>query len=156
MSVEQELKLENEGKQRRKLVNEMQIVFEAKPENEGFARTAVAAFVAPLNPTMDELADVKTAVSEAVTNCVIHGYEMQGGKIFLDAAIWDRILVVSVTDEGCGIADIEKAREPMFTTRPEWERSGMGFSFMEAFMDAVEVESSPGRGTRVLMQKEIR
>ncbi len=138
------------------LVNEMQIVFEAKSENEGFARTAVAAFIAPLNPTMDELADVKTAVSEAVTNCVIHGYEMGPGKIFLDAAIWDRILVVAVTDEGKGIADIEKAMEPMFTTKPELERSGMGFSFMEAFMDEVEVESSPGRGTRVVMQKEIR
>lgn len=138
------------------LVNEMQIVFDAKSENEGFARTAVAAFIAPLNPTMDELADVKTAVSEAVTNCVIHGYEMRPGKIFLDAAIWDRILVVSVTDEGKGIPDIEKAMEPMFTTKPELERSGMGFSFMEAFMDEIQVESAPGRGTRVVMQKEIR
>ncbi len=154
--MDQELKMENEGTHKRKLVNEMQIVFEAKPENEGFARTAVAAFIVPLNPTMDELADIKTAVSEAVTNCVIHGYEMEGGKIFLDAAIWDRMLVVAVTDEGRGIADIEKAREPMFTTKPEWERSGMGFSFMEAFMDEVKVESSPGRGTRVVMQKEIR
>lgn len=138
------------------LVNEMQIVFDAKSENEGFARTAVAAFITPLNPTMDELADVKTAVSEAVTNCIIHGYEMEEGKIFLDAAIWDRILVVAITDEGKGIPDIEKAMEPMFTTKPELERSGMGFSFMEAFMDEVEVESSPGRGTRVVMQKEIR
>ena len=138
------------------LVNEMQIVFDAKSENEGFARTAVAAFITPLNPTMDELADVKTAVSEAVTKCIIHGYEMEEGKIFLDAAIWDRILVVAITDEGKGIPDIEKAMEPMFTTKPELERSGMGFSFMEAFMDEVEVESSPGRGTRVVMQKEIR
>jgi len=154
--VEQGYKTENDRTDKRKLVNEMQIVFEAKPENEGFARTAVAAFVASLNPTMDELADIKTAVSEAVTNCVIHGYELEGGKIFLDAAIWDRTLVVAVTDEGRGIADVEKAREPMFTTKPEWERSGMGFSFMEAFMDEIEVASSPGRGTRIVMQKEIR
>lgn len=136
--------------------NEMQIVFDARPENESFARTAVAAFVSCLNPTIDELADIKTAVSEAVTNCVIHGYNMGEGKIFLDAALWGRILMVSVTDEGVGIPDVEKAMEPMYTTRPELERSGMGFSFMEAFMDAIEVESIPGKGTRVLMQKEIR
>ncbi len=154
--MEQELCMGDERKPGRTLVNEMQIVFESKPENEAFARTAVAAFVAPLNPTMDELADIKTAVSEAVTNCVSHGYEMGPGKIFLDAALWDRDLVVAITDEGRGIADISKAREPMFTTKPELERSGMGFSFMEAFMDALEVESSPGRGTRVVMQKEIR
>ena len=138
-------KPETAGAKKPTLVNEMQIVFDAKSENEGFARTAVAAFLAPLNPTIDELADVKTAVSEAVTNCVIHGYEMGPGKIFLDAAIWDRILVVAITDEGRGIADIEKAMEPMFTTKPELERSGMGFSFMEAFMDSLEVESEPGR-----------
>ena len=147
---------ENSKKTRHTLMNEMQIVFDSKSENEGFARMAVAAFVSPLNPTIDELADIKTAVSEAVTNCVIHGYDLGPGKIFLDAAIWDRILVVAVTDEGKGIPDIDKAMEPMFTTRPELERSGMGFSFMEAFMDEVEVESAPGRGTRVIMQKEIR
>lgn len=154
--MEQEIRAEHDIMPKKKLVNEMQIVFEAKSENEGFARTAVAAFVAPLNPALDELADIKTAVSEAVTNCVIHGYELGPGKIFLNAAIWERTLVVAVTDEGRGIADIKKAMEPMFTTRPELERSGMGFSFMEAFMDAVEVESAPGRGTRVVMQKEIR
>lgn len=142
--------------QEKELRNEMQIVFDSKSENEGFARTAVAAFISPLNPTIDELADIKTAVSEAVTNCVIHGYNLGRGKIFLDAAIWGRTLVVAITDEGCGIADVEKAMEPMYTTRPELERSGMGFSFMEAFMDAMEVESAPGRGTRVVMQKEIR
>lgn len=146
----------NDTSQIKQLRNEMQIVFDSRSENEGFARTAVAAFVSPLNPTLDELADIKTAVSEAVTNCVIHGYELGPGKIFLDAALWDRTLVVAVTDEGKGIPDIEKAMEPMYTTRPELERSGMGFSFMEAFMDAVEVESAPGRGTRVVMQKEIR
>ncbi|MCC8081678.1 MAG: anti-sigma F factor [Lachnospiraceae bacterium] len=154
--MDREILRENDAEQKKRLVNEMQIVFESKSENEGFARTAVASFIMPLDPTIDDLADIKTAVSEAVTNCVIHGYEMGPGKIFLDAAVWDRTLVVSVTDEGRGIADIDKAMEPMYTTKPELERSGMGFSFMEAFMDAVEVESAPGRGTRVVMQKAIR
>ena len=153
--MDQEIRSENDTVQGRQLVNEMQIVFDSRSENEGFARTAVASFVMPLDPTIDELADIKTAVSEAVTNCIIHGYEMGPGKIFLDAAIWDRTLVVSITDEGRGIADIEKAMEPMFTTKRELERSGMGFSFMEAFMDALEVDSVPGRGTRVVMEKEI-
>ncbi len=136
--------------------NEMQIVFDSRSENEGFARTAVAAFVSSLNPTVDELADVKTAVSEAVTNCIIHGYNLGPGKIFLEASLYGRTLFVAVTDEGKGIPDIQKAMEPLFTTRPELERSGMGFSFMEAFMDTVEVESGPGKGTRVIMRKEIR
>lgn len=136
--------------------NEMQIVFDSKSENEGFARTAVAAFVSSLNPTVDELADIKTAVSEAVTNCIIHGYNLGRGKIFLEASLCGRMLLVTVTDEGKGIPDIQKAMEPLFTTRPELERSGMGFSFMEAFMDTVEVESGPGKGTRVIMRKEIR
>lgn len=136
--------------------NEMQIVFDSRSENEGFARTAVAAFISSLNPTVDELADIKTAVSEAVTNCIIHGYNLGPGKIFLEASLCGRTLLVTVTDEGKGIPDIQKAMEPLFTTRPELERSGMGFSFMEAFMDTVEVESSPGKGTRVIMRKEIR
>ncbi len=146
---------EYETKKAADITNEMQIVFDSKSENEGFARTAVAGFVSCLNPTVDELADIKTAVSEAVTNCIIHGYNLGPGKIFLDAALSGRTFFVSVTDEGRGIADIKKAMEPLFTTRPELERSGMGFSFMEAFMDAVEVESSPGKGTRVIMRKEI-
>lgn len=136
-------------------VNEMQIVFDSRSENEGFARMAVAAFVSYLNPTVDELADIKTAVSEAVTNCIIHGYEQREGKILLECAICERTLHVAVTDEGCGIRDIKKAMEPMFTTKPELERSGMGFSFMEAFMDDVEVESTPGKGTTVVMSRQI-
>ena len=135
--------------------NEMQIVFDSRSENEGFARMAVAAFVSCLNPTVDELADVKTAVSEAVTNCIIHGYELQTGKIFLECSISGRNITVSVTDEGCGILDIGQAMKPLFTTKPELERSGMGFSFMEAFMDTVEVESAPGRGTRVVMSRRV-
>ena len=136
--------------------NWMQIAFAAQSENEGFARTAVAAFVSCLDPTIDELADIKTAVSEAVTNCIIHGYNLKGGTIWLEASLSGRTLYVAVTDEGRGIRDIKQALEPLFTTRPDLERSGMGFSFMEAFRDVVEVESSPGKGTRVVMKKEIR
>ena len=136
--------------------NWMQISFSAQSENEGFARMAVAAFVSYLNPTIDELADIKTAVSEAVTNCIIHGYNLRGGTVWLEAAIYERRLQVAITDKGRGIADIQKAREPLFTTRPDLERSGMGFSFMEAFMDTVEVESARGKGTRVIMSREIR
>lgn len=135
--------------------NEMQIVFDSKSENEGFARVAVAAFISFLNPTMDELADIKTAVSEAVTNCIIHGYQQRVGKIFLEGTIVDRQLTVSITDEGVGIPNINQAMEPLFTTRPELERSGMGFSFMEAFMDKVTVYSSPGKGTRVVMVRAL-
>lgn len=135
--------------------NEMQIVFDARSENEGFARVAVAAFVSPLDPTMDELADIKTAVSEAVTNCIIHGYQQKEGKIFLECAIENNQVMVSITDEGVGIPDIRQAMEPLFTTKPELERSGMGFAFMEAFMDDVQVYSSPGKGTRVVMCRKI-
>ena len=135
--------------------NEMQIVFDARSENEGFARVAVAAFVSPLDPTMDELADIKTAVSEAVTNCIIHGYQQKQGKIFLECALKDHQVMVSITDEGVGIPDIRQAMEPLFTTKPELERSGMGFAFMEAFMDDVQVYSSPGKGTRVVMYRKI-
>ena len=137
------------------LLNEMQIVFDAKSENEGFARVAVAAFVSCLDPTLDELADIKTAVSEAVTNCIIHGYQQRPGKIFLEAVIEEQKLTVSITDEGIGIPDIDLAREPLYTTKPELERSGMGFSFMEAFMDDVQVYSSPRKGTRVVMSRVI-
>ncbi len=135
--------------------NEMQIVFDARSENEGFARVAVAAFVSPLDPTMDELADIKTAVSEAVTNCIIHGYQQKEGKIFLECAIENNQVMVSITDEGVGIPDIRQAMEPLFTTKPGLERSGMGFAFMEAFMDDVQVYSSPGKGTRVVMCRKI-
>ena len=136
--------------------NWMQITFAAKSENEGFARTAVAAFVSSLDPTIEELADIKTAVSEAVTNCIIHGYNQRGGTIWMEGTLTGRKLRVSITDEGRGIKDIKQALEPLFTTRPDLERSGMGFSFMEAFMDTVEVESAPGKGTRVYMEKDIR
>lgn len=137
------------------LKNEMKMEFQALSSNEGFARVAVGAFVAELNPTVDELADIKTAVSEAVTNCIIHGYEQKEGTIWIQCSIEDRGMEISITDTGKGIRDVEQAREPLFTTKPELERSGMGFAFMEAFMDEVEVISKPGQGTCVTMRKII-
>lgn len=136
----------------------MKLEFEARSENEEFARVVTAVFMSLLNPTLEEIDDVKTAVSEAVTNAVIHGYQGQEGKICLELSAEDgekRRLSVSVKDQGVGIADINQAMEPMFTTDPSGERSGMGFSFMEAFMDQVNVESEPGRGTSVFMIKYI-
>ena len=136
----------------------MKLEFVARSENEEFARVVTAIFMSRLNPTLEEIDDVKTAVSEAVTNAVIHGYRGQEGKICLELSAEDgekRRLSVSVKDQGVGIADINQAMEPMFTTDLSGERSGMGFSFMEAFMDQVNVESEPGRGTSVFMIKYI-
>jgi len=135
--------------------NEMKMEFLASSSNEGFARVTVGAFVAELNPTVDELADIKTAVSEAVTNCIIHGYEQKEGSIWIQCATEGQQVEISVVDTGRGIRDIEQAREPLFTTKPELERSGMGFAFMEAFMDEVEVISEPGKGTCITMRKTI-
>ncbi len=135
--------------------NEMKMEFQAISSNEGFARVAVGAFIAELNPTVDELADIKTAVSEAVTNCIIHGYEQKEGSIWIQCVIEGSRVEISVTDTGRGIRDIEQAKEPLFTTKPELERSGMGFAFMEAFMDELEVFSKPGEGTCVIMRKNI-
>ena len=162
--------------------NEMEIIFDALSDNEGFARTAVAAFIAHLNPTLEEMADIKTAVSEAVTNSIIHGYEnlygygrpgreagvcseetgparpgrrANPGKVHLRCALENEILHIEVADSGKGIEDVERAMEPLYTSKPELERSGMGFAFMEAFMDDLEVESAPGQGTKVRMIKKI-
>lgn len=152
--------------------NEMELLFDARSTNEGLARVAVAAFVAHLNPTLEELSDIKTAVSEAVTNAIIHGYgNIQGysrhgevrpsgggyvpGKVRLACKLTDGILDVTVEDQGKGIEDISKAMEPLYTTMPELDRSGMGFAFMEAFMDHLEVESTLGKGTRILMRKKM-
>lgn len=137
------------------LKNEMKMEFPAASSYEGFARVTVGAFVAGLNPTVDELADIKTAVSEAVTNCIIHGYEQKEGRIWIQCSIHANQVEISVMDVGRGISDIAQARAPMFTTKPELERSGMGFAFMEAFMDAVEVVSEPRKGTCVTMRKTI-
>lgn len=136
--------------------NEMVVEFDSKSQNESFARTVVAAFVTELDPTMEELADIKTAVSEAVTNCIIHGYENKEGKIVMKCKLEDNKLTIIVTDKGAGIADIKKAMEPLYTSRPDLERSGMGFAFMETFMDSIEVESKVKEGTTVTMHKEIR
>ncbi len=134
---------------------EMKMEFTSQSENEGFARVAVGAFIAGLNPTVDELADIKTAVSEAVTNAIIHGYDQKEGRIWITCQVAEQDVEICVIDNGRGIADIDKAREPLFTTRPELERSGMGFTFMEAFMDEVWVASGIGQGTRVTMKKKI-
>ena len=136
--------------------NEMTIIFDSRPTNEALARVAVASFCTQLNPTLEEVSDLKTAVSEAVTNCIIHGYEGEVHKIQVDCRLSRQELTVDVIDHGVGIADIQKAMEPMFTTKPDKDRSGMGFTFMEAFMDEVLVESEVGRGTTVHMKKIIR
>ncbi|MCI9078361.1 MAG: anti-sigma F factor [Lachnospiraceae bacterium] len=133
----------------------MKIIFESCSENEAFARTVVAAYITRLNPTLEELSDVKTAVSEAVTNCIIHGYENKEGEIVMECNIHNNNISIIIEDYGTGINDIQKAMEPLYTTRPEWERSGMGFAFMEAFMDKLEVESVPGKGTKVFLEKTI-
>ncbi len=144
-----------------KETNEMEIVFDAISENEGFARVAVAAFMTGMNPTLEEVSDVKTAVSEAVTNAIIHGYgfvreaDEIKNKIRLHCSVCGSAIRVSVEDKGVGIEDIHKAMEPLYTTKPELERSGMGFAFMEAFMDDVQVFSVPGEGTRVVMEKTL-
>lgn len=135
--------------------NEMTLAFDSRSENEGFARVAVAAFVTQLGPTLEEVADIKTAVSEAVTNAIVHGYPDGIHTIVLRAVLAEKQVELWISDEGVGIEDVAKAMEPMYTTRPREERSGMGFLFMEAFMDIVQVESAPGIGTTVYMKKRL-
>ena len=135
--------------------NEMEIQFDSKSCNEGFARVAVASFLTQMNPTVEEVADVKTAVSEAVTNAIIHGYEKRQGKIRIFCRIPENQFFMEVSDKGKGILNVEEAMQPMYTTKPEEDRSGMGFAFMEAFMDEVKVESEPEKGTCVRMKKII-
>lgn len=141
-----------------RITNEMRIEFAAVSDNESFARMAVAAFITPLNPTLEELADVKTAISEAVTNAIIHGYENRNSlddKVNLSCMLIGDVLKVEVADQGVGIENVRLAMEPLYTSRLELERSGMGFAFMEAFMDNLEVHSEPGNGTFVRMYKKI-
>ena len=133
----------------------MKIEFESCSENEAFARTVIAAYITRLNPTLEELSDVKTAVSEAVTNCIIHGYDGGEGTIHMECSIDGREVTVKIEDYGVGIEDIDKAMEPLYTTKPEWDRSGMGFAFMEAFMDGLSVKSEAGKGTKVVLKKVI-
>ena len=135
--------------------NTMRLEFDSRSSNESFARVTVAAFMTQLNPTLEEVADVKTAVSEAVTNAIIHGYQGELHTVIIEARIEGKMLCLEIQDQGVGIQDVKKAMEPLFTTKPEMERSGMGFSFMEAFMDELEVVSEPGQGTTVKMKKRI-
>lgn len=136
--------------------NEMKLEFYSKSNNEAFARIAVAAFAAQLDPTIEELADIKTSVSEAVTNCIIHGYENMEGKIKITARIYkNNELEIEISDSGKGIENVEIARKPLYTSKPNLERSGMGFTIMESFMDNVHIESVLGLGTKVVMKKKI-
>ncbi len=137
-------------------INEMRLEFPSKSQNESFARVTVAAFAAQLDPTLEEIADIKTAVSEAVTNAIIHGYENTIGIVTVIAKLYEGKIEIEVIDEGKGIEDIEKARQPLYTSKPELERSGMGFTVMETFMDEVEVVSAPGQGTRVKLVKYLK
>lgn len=138
------------------LINEMKIEFPSRSSNESFARVVAAAFVSQLDPTLEELADVKTAVSEAVTNAIIHGYENRKGRITMSCRLFSDSVEISVSDEGKGIENIELARQPLYTSRPEMERSGMGFTVMESFMDKVEILSEIDKGTTVTMFKTFR
>ena len=134
--------------------NYIKIEFPSRSSNEGFARACVAAFAVQLDPTLDELGDIKTAVSEAVTNAIVHAYPDELGTIWLRAAVNGDKLTVTVKDKGCGIADVKQAMEPLFTTGGE-ERSGMGFTIMDSFMDTVRVRSQPGKGTTVTMSRRV-
>ncbi|MBB6630481.1 anti-sigma F factor [Clostridium algidicarnis] len=136
--------------------NIMKIEFMSKSQNESFARVAVASFVAQLDPTLEEIADIKTAVSEAVTNSIIHGYQNKKGMVFIETYIENFEVTIIVKDNGVGITDIERAMEPLYTSRPDLERSGMGFTVMETFMDELKVLSKEGEGTKVIMKKKFR
>lgn len=138
------------------LYNEMTVSFKSLSINESFARVTVASFVASLDPLLEDLADIKTAVSEAVTNSIIHGYEGKEGIITIHCTIIGKKVTIRVSDNGVGIEDIEKAKQPLYTSKPELDRSGMGFTVMETFMDEVDVVSCPGQGTTVTMVKTVK
>lgn len=139
-----------------KMLNSVKLTFASRSVNEGFARAVVAAFLVPLDPTVPQLADLKTAVSEAVTNCIVHAYPESIGPVTLTAALYEGGLVrITVSDRGVGIADVEQAMQPMYTTGNPEERAGLGFAVMQSFMDKVKVSSTPGRGTRVTLSKHL-
>lgn len=136
--------------------NSMKVEFLAKSQNESFARVAVAAFISQLDPTIEELTDVKTAVSEAVTNAIIHGYENNGtGVVKIEAQLDEKMVIITIEDNGVGIENVNEAREPLYTSRPDLERSGMGFTVMETFMNSLEVYSKKGQGTKIVMKKNL-
>ncbi len=137
-------------------LNELHITFPSLSANEGFARAAAAAFCAQLDPTFEEIADIKCAVSEAVTNAIVHGYRDSRGDILMNIRLYEnRLVKIEVRDKGCGIPDIGEAMKPLFTTDPENERSGMGFTVIESFMDSLKVISTVGKGTKVTMTKRL-
>ncbi len=136
--------------------NEMKLEFKSKTSNEAFARITVAAFVSSLDITIDDLSDIKTAISEAVTNSIIHGYDSEDGIVKINARIFADTLEIEIIDNGKGIEDIELARKPLYTSKPELERSGMGFTIMESFMDEIKVQSLVGLGTKITMKKKIK
>ena len=139
-----------------KTINEMKLNIPSKSCNEAFARSVVSAFIAVLDPTVGELSDLKTAVSEAVTNCIVHGYRRQNGTVYITGKITeDRRVIIKIRDKGVGIADIEQAMQPLFTTAPEEERAGLGFAVMQSFCDKVRVTSKPDKGTTVTLEKRI-
>ncbi len=138
------------------LKNEMKLEFLSKSANEAFARIAVAAFASQLDPTIEEIADIKTSVSEAVTNCIIHAYPDTEGLVKIHSKLYQNEIEIEISDTGEGIPDVEEAREPLYTTKGNLERSGMGFTIMENFMDSLKVESIVGLGTKVTMSKKIR
>ena len=139
-----------------KAINEMKLQFMSRSTNESFARSAVAAFFVQLDPTVEEITDIKTAVSEAVTNCIVHAYRNTAGKIMVHAKIFENNRIyIKIKDNGCGIEDIKQAVEPMFTTDDSGERSGLGFVVMQTFMDKLKIFSKPGRGTTVVMHKTL-
>ena len=136
--------------------NKVKLELMSKSSNEAFARIAVAAFVSQLDPSIEEIADIKTAVSEAVTNCIIHAYEEKEGIIYVTCTLKNREVTVEVKDNGIGIENIDMAKEPLYTSKPELERSGMGFTIMDSFMDEMKIESIVGMGTKVTMKKVIK
>ena len=139
-----------------RIINEMKLSFPSKSCNEAFARSAVSAFILNLDPTVNELSDLKTAVSEAVTNCIVHGYGRKNGTIYINGKIAeDGRVIIRVRDKGCGIEDVEQAMQPLFTTAAEEERAGLGFAVMQSFSDSVKVRSTPERGTTVILEKLI-
>ncbi|NMB32777.1 MAG: anti-sigma F factor [Clostridium sp.] len=139
-----------------KPINEVELKFMSKSRNEAFARVTAAAFISQIDPNIEELADVKTAVSEAVTNSIIHGYENREGFIKMNCLLYENAVEIIIKDGGKGIEDIEKARQPMYTSKPEMERSGMGFTIMESFMDQLEIVSEVGKGTTIKMHKVFK
>lgn len=139
-----------------KTINEMKLSFPSKSCNEAFARSAVSAFIMNLDPTLNELSDLKTAVSEAVTNCIVHGYRRQNGIIYISGKITeDNKVTIKIRDKGCGIENVKQAMQPLFTTAPEEERAGLGFAVMQSFCDKVSVKSQPQKGTTVTLQKQL-